>query len=111
MDGKSPVAAMPDITGKSVTNSESLYVISHTWRGGGRPVYVPSHVFVRALGYCVLWSYNELLVSAHCHPKHAAWASSIMAQFKRHLDAGADEVRISDEVHTGGYPSLSVLQN
>jgi hypothetical protein len=65
---------------------------------GGRPVHISCSVFIRALGYCVGFSYGELLASAHYYLTEASWVGSFQVQFLQPIDSGADQARIMDEV-------------
>lgn len=91
MDEKSNIVTMPVIDNKSITELEGLFVGAHTWEGGGREVFVPCSVFIRSLGYCVGYSYGELLASSHCYLTEAAWAASIQIAFVQSIDAPAAE--------------------
>lgn len=91
MDTKSRVVSMPNLHGKSMTDLETLFVGAHTWEGGGREVFAPCNVFVRALGYFVGYSYGEILVSCHRHLTDAGWASSVQITFAHGLDVSTPE--------------------
>jgi hypothetical protein len=61
--------SVTNITGKLVTGLEgTLRDCIYVGRWGGCPVHISCSVFIRALGYCVGFSYGELLASAHYLP-------------------------------------------
>ena len=90
VDGKTNVIEMPLIHGKSVTDLQSLYVRADPWEGGGRPIYVSCNIFIRVIGYCVGYSYGQIMAGAHLHLDGASWAASIYVQFPRPAEAMID---------------------
>lgn len=94
VEGVTNEVIMSDIVGKSVTDMETLYVEAHTWEKGGRPVWAPCGVFIRALGYCAPYSYGECLAGVHKSISSASWASALNIHFIEAIKANAsvDEV-------------------
>ena len=98
MDEKTNLVTMPVIDGKSITELDGLYVGAHTWEGGGREVFCPCSLFIQSIGYCVGYSYGEILASSHLHLTQAKWAASFEVVFTQPLDSTDSQDVVIEEV-------------
>lgn len=93
-EGRTNTVEMPSIQGKSVTSLESLMIRVDTWEGGGRPVYISCHKFLRILGHCAGFSYGELLLGAHAHLQKAQWAAVVYIEFSSAIEITSSQAEI-----------------
>ncbi|KAG9196153.1 hypothetical protein G6011_01274 [Alternaria panax] len=96
--GKTNAVEMPDITditGKRSHELKKLYVSADTWEGGGRPAYISCADFIKVFGYCVDFSYGELMAAAHYKLDDAPWSGCLYIEFLEELNSTATEDEIA----------------
>jgi hypothetical protein len=85
---------MPDISGRLDTELDTLYVRADTWEQGGRPVFISCSLFIKIIGYCVGYSYGQLMAGCHRHLPKIKWADTLYIKFLKQIDtkATADQI-------------------
>ena len=89
--GRINLVDMPDINNKSSLQRDRLLVSIDTWEDGGKPSTLSCGLLLRALPYCVGYSYGELMLGAHAHLPRASWASAILVNFLEPIEVAVSQ--------------------
>jgi hypothetical protein len=96
--GRTNAVEMPEIAGRQWTELEQLYVRADTWEGGGRPAYISCNLFVQIIGYCIGFSYGQLMAATHYHLPRTVWSGCMFVEFVEELNHTASEDEIAKAI-------------